>query len=266
VGTRSNDPTLTELANELRTITFDTVDNPVRQYDDELRDKRAAGCTPCCYYLLPNGRTFGVRIYLGGKYRRIGFSESEVVAAKFADLATFRFWGYRCRGGPAVTDAYVNFSVEDTKQDALDFEDAVWLLDRIAKHLETVGVLLNPATVESDRQLKKQQRAAARTIRGEMLYHFSEVCDKFDALNGRLRRIEERLNTVSIKTVHITDPDRTVAVGSLHPAPPLAPTPGYVTPYCEDDVARLTTSKPEIECVARANNVFELTPKHAEIQ
>jgi len=178
-------------------------------------------------------------------------------------LATLRFWGYRLRGGPECTDAYMNFSVEDSKQDALDFEDACWLLDRIAKHLEVIGVLSNPATVESDRQLRKRQRAAARTIRGEMLIQFGEVIE-------RLQRIEERLGTLSIKTIHVIDADKTVPAGPLHPViiPAVlpAPTPGYVTPYCGDDVARLTTSKPVIGCVARIDNIFELTPKSNEIQ
>lgn len=154
------DPTLASLASQLKLIHFDVDEDERADFFQRMIDGRARNVS--CFM---DGKTYRVRLYLGGKQRFIGATTNGPAAARFADMARLYFWTYRqrdCRE-PVLTD--MNISVEQAQFDLNENQEAVKLLDSIKAHLFSIGALQDTALEEPKKPRAKVADFVATTLR-----------------------------------------------------------------------------------------------------
>jgi len=191
-----NDPTLNELANELRETQFlDSLHEFADRSDTPLNELRRV-------YSMPNGKTWAVRMFLGGQNRCIGYTDDINAACRFADMAAWRFWKYRTRGARPPTDGELNFSAEVAKSDCFNETNASYLISRIESHLRNNGTLPEYKELEAEREANRKKRDARRTVRNDMAMFFDDVHKMLKSIDARLEGLERKLFKHDVTVPH----------------------------------------------------------------
>jgi len=183
---KPSDPTLNSLAHELEDVAFMA---PAHDFAD-----REPGDDHPRVFLMPNQKTWAVRMFLGGTHRCIGYSDDLTKACRFADMAAMRFWKYRVRGAHPPTDIELNYGTEHTKSDCEHEVDVNNLLNKIEAHLKSTGSLPNSQDLEETRSISRAERDKRRTVRNDMVILFDDVFRALGEIIERLERMEGRGN------------------------------------------------------------------------
>lgn len=184
----TGDDDLNAFARGADLLTFRLTDEDHAHFMERWRASNLLGVSP-----FPDGRSFRVRLYLGGKQRILGILANGAKAARYADMARLHFWGYRLRGVRLPHDTDFNYGLDATKA-ALATEDgaqAVEHLDRIKGHLSACGEL-KERTLRSQQEgaEAKEERDMRRTVRGELLFIQKENTEKNLALEKALLELK----------------------------------------------------------------------------
>lgn len=193
------DPTLAGLAICLKGVNFDTTLEDHREFVQAIIQDRARNVS-CC----PDGKTYRVRMYIGGKQRTIGLTEVPANAARFADMARIFFWPYRLRDCREPSLADMNFSVEQANEDLATNERAVELLTSIRDHFINHGMLTlrEPSKKEGRRtsrheivdlrdnitRLFAEQQKKNLHIFGELKQAFHHILERLTALEENAKK------------------------------------------------------------------------------
>lgn len=189
------DPMLVSLAASLKDIHFDIEPEDVTDFLQAQMDDRTRNISFC-----PDGKTYRVRMYLGGKQRLLGLTLSGPTAARFADMARIFFWPYRLRDCREPLASDMNYSVELANRDLAENEPAVALLEAIKDHLIHYGLLavIEPGKKEGRRTarhevavLRDEMASAYETQTKEVLRLFGELKKAFHHILDRLTALEE---------------------------------------------------------------------------
>lgn len=210
MGRHAKDPELFGLANKLK-------DSPFTQYvalNDEIEDIWKANELRNVY-LMKDGKTFAVKLWIAGAARIIGYTFNLADAARFADLARWHFAKYRVRDAREPVDSDLNFPVAQVKNDLEHEPSAMALIREVEHYLKEVNAISEGA------QPVTAQREKRQTVRDDLNYRFAAVEDQFDALaemvrmqikqvTTQLTRIEEALasfkhNRISASRIDIVD-------------------------------------------------------------
>lgn len=179
MGRHTKDPGLNAYAVELKNL-------PI-QHPQELQDRfkeidsdfiRGDGWGFRNVYIMPDQRTWAVRLYLNGEQRRIGATECGVTACRFADMALMHFWKYRIRGASEPLDTHLNFGVAQAKKDLEELIEHAFLLEKIEGYLvvnkvlpdEKEVALRHAARVESRKTVERR-----KTARWELLDRLAPI-------------------------------------------------------------------------------------------
>lgn len=185
----AKDPGLTQLANQLKELTFTAAPDLESDTSEKLEHlARGQGEYPFrLVYSMPNFRTWAVRLFLGGSVRTIGYTDNLCAACRFADMAALRFWKYKIRGACEPLDANLNFGVAQAKHDSLHEAPAFLLLDKIENYLQPQ--LGDPKQVESERKEAKRARDSRRTVRSDFHELIGQLSDKIDRLEKKIDQL-----------------------------------------------------------------------------
>lgn len=193
------DPTLAELANQLKLIQFDIEPEEREDFFQASLDGRLRNIS-----VFQDRKTYRIRMYIGGKQRFLGATTNGPAAARFADMARIFFWPYRqrdCRE-PVLTD--MNNSVEQAKQDLAENEPAVRLLDAIKAHLLAIGAIneteLDQPRKESRRSVAEETAQFLRELAAERKDILAEQAKFFDEIRKAFHHILERLTALEENT------------------------------------------------------------------
>lgn len=144
---RSKDPILTKLSRELETVAFHLATH--QSHSDALALKSATSFK-LCYPGVSGG--WVVKLYIGGSQRVIGWCSNCAQAARFADMAVWRFWRFRRNTNRAPINSDFNLGMDAAKFESESESTASKLLDSIENHFRTTGQLsfdLNAAPNEN---------------------------------------------------------------------------------------------------------------------
>lgn len=189
------DPALVSLAASLKNIHFDIEPEDVTQFLQAQMDGRTRNISFC-----PDGKTYRVRLYLGGKQRLLGLTLSGPTAARFADMARIFFWPYRLRDCREPLASDMNYTVELANQDLADNEPAIALLNAIKDHLIHYGMLavIEPGKKDGRRTarheiavLREEMAAAYEAHAKEPAKYFEQIKTAFHHILDRLTALEE---------------------------------------------------------------------------
>lgn len=181
-------------------------------------------------YLMKDGKTFAVKLYVGGAARIIGYSINLADACRFADLARWQFAKYRARDQREPTEPDLNFPLQQVKNDLEHEPKAMALLREIEIYLRSVDILGASGGTQA------QERRT--TVRHEFNARFAEVEDQFNALaemiqkqTVQLSRIEAalesfkhhriippRIDTVDVEVIKSERADENKAMMKANPA------------------------------------------------
>lgn len=185
----SSDEDLTALSNQLEYLTFELTEADHVQFS-ELQ--QLGSLKNVSLYL--GGRTFRVRLCIGGKQHVIGITRKGANAARFADMARLFFWPYRLRDKRLPEDSEFNYGLEDTKHALEHNHEAVLVLERIRDHLIRVAKLATTNTAgETERALRASVRETRRTVRGELLQIHEESVERAKTLEAALGSFEKAI-------------------------------------------------------------------------
>jgi len=182
---------LSKLAKSLRLISFSDEDGRIAALFSEIErhdSKRIRNSYP-----LPGGKTWSVKIYFAGGYRYLGYTDSGVNAARFADMATLRFWKYRTRGAPEPEDRDFTFSKQQAERDSVNETDAAVLLDEIERHFKSAGVIVTFAEDDAERRAAKRARDVRRTVRGDVIELHEETMRSLGIIARGVEQILKQL-------------------------------------------------------------------------
>ena len=174
MGRRANDQKLFELANKLRNDDIFTQYSALKdEAEDTWRADELRNVT-----LMRDGKTFAVKLYIGGVQRIIGYTENLTNACRFADMARWHFAYYRTRDRRLPVDSDLNFEVQQVKNDMQAEEAAVALLREIETYLLSIDKI---EKLEGDTPIT-QQRERRLTVRDDLNHRFAQMEEQFDAL------------------------------------------------------------------------------------
>lgn len=187
----SSDTELTLLANQLELLAFELSDADVLKFQ-ELSETQTLQNVAA----YVGGRTFRVRLCVGGKQHVIGITRNGPNAARYADMARLFFWQYRLRDRRLPEDWEFNFGIADTQRALDSNENAVRVLEKIRDHLVSVSklILVTPEG-EQARTDRRSARVARRTMRGELLFIHEENTKRASKLEALLQGFERKLDT-----------------------------------------------------------------------
>lgn len=187
----AKDVELSKLAKLLRDVPFKDEGGQIAalfaeiERDDAKRIRNA--------YLLQDGKTWGVKIHLAGAYRYLGYTPSGVNAARFADMATLRFWSWRLRGLPEPSDRDFTFSRAQVEFDSRNETYAGILLDDIERHFKAVGVIVELSSDLAERKRLRAERDRRRTVRGDVLAMHEETMAALGSIARGMTEILKQL-------------------------------------------------------------------------
>lgn len=187
----SSDTDLTLLANQLDLLAFELSEADIMQFQElvELRLLKNVS-------MYVGGRTFRVRLCIGGKQHVIGVTRNGPNAARYADMARLFFWPYRLRDKRLPEDSEFNYGLEATQREIDCNDNAVRVLEKIRDHLIYVSKLaVTDAESESKRANRKDLRETRRTVRGELLFIHKESTERAESLEATLKGFESKLDT-----------------------------------------------------------------------
>jgi len=166
---RAKDPSLNELAVQLKTLEWITPLDP-----EELEEcKEKLIVTPDAYaprgmaipkrklvHPMPGAVYWNVRMYLGGEQRTIGICHVRNVenAFRFADMAQQYFWKYRVRAGRPPSRLDLNLSPERVESDMVNETNAVALLKQMEAYLLQIGALQTSEQRYAEKKAKRELR------------------------------------------------------------------------------------------------------------
>lgn len=195
---RALDPVLAEKANLLKQIHF-----PVHEdHKERYRELSTAGpgegfrnVISRCY-----GKSWAVRMYLGGKQRAIGTTTDVMDALRFADMCLMRFWVYRTRNACEPIESDLNFGLESVRDDMASDEcqPAVDLINVIEQHLVSTGVFPSLIASEEERLNVVKEMNKRRTICGQMDKMTEGICAEFDKLTAYIQRLEKQIGDLKL--------------------------------------------------------------------
>jgi hypothetical protein len=187
MGRNAKDPELTKLARKLMAVEMQDEGCVLEGESTEiLNDSRSLRYVQ----LMPNMKTWAVRLYVGGLNRIIGFSNRLSTALRYADMAAMTFWPYRIRGACEPVDADLNFSVEQAKEDLANETDAVKLLDEIVNYLKDAGAIPDIKKLNEQRKLDRKEREKRKTVRYEFMQLHETQMSVLAEINERLKHLE----------------------------------------------------------------------------
>lgn len=186
----SADTDLTTLANQLDLLAFELSEGDVLKFQ-ELSETHTL--QNVALYL--GGRTFRVRLCVGGRQHVIGITRNGPNAARYADMARLFFWPYRLRDKRLPEDWEFNYGLQATQHELDCNENAVRVLEKIRDHLISISRLtvMNPE-VGAESAGKEYSRQARRTMRGELLFIHEESMGRAHALEATLEGLEKALS------------------------------------------------------------------------
>lgn len=183
MGRHALDPNLSLLARRL-----DEVELPA--YDSLITRTTFKNC-----YLLPNMKTWVVRLFLGGANRCLGFTSDQEKAMKFADLALNHFWKYRQRGARPPVDADLNTDCDWVRLAIESSPEALELLHDLEAHLIETGAILTSEQLAFARLQRQNVKKLGRSNRGENIQMHGET----QALvAGVTKKIEELCKQIEL--------------------------------------------------------------------
>lgn len=131
--------------------------------DSPLLEENEPQETLCNVRMMPDGQTFGVRMYLAGAIRLLGYTKYEMTARRFADMCLRRLWKYRVRSAPEPDDnAYNYYSPEQAKADEKNHPEAVLILDALEEHISKLCEARRPQGVGEQLAALREEVAALR--------------------------------------------------------------------------------------------------------
>lgn len=198
----SSDEDLTALSNQLEHLTFELTEADHAQFS-ELQQ---LGSLKNVSLYMGSGRTFRVRLCIGGKQHVIGVTRKGPNAARFADMARLYFWPYRMRDKRLPEDSEFNFGIVDTQHALETHHEAVRLLERIRDHLIKVAKLATTNTAsETERAQRAYVRDTRRTVRGELLQIHEESIERAKILEAALASFEKTIasNTLLFEQIKL---------------------------------------------------------------
>lgn len=192
-GRFAADPELNVLAKRLEDVIWE---NPLSE--DELlmvqRNLTDPEAPRRHVTMLPDFRTWAVRLYLGGAQRTIGYVRKDpATALRFADMAMFYFWKYRIRGAAEPTNMALNFSVERAQRDMDNEPEALYLLQEVEKYLLSIGALKDSVTRQKEIGEKHEQRRLSRTVSGTLEVFYQVHSNRMQQNTNRLEGVERAL-------------------------------------------------------------------------
>lgn len=252
---RASDPTLNQLAVELKTLEWLeplTVDELNQCH--ELTVPVADPAAPGGYYTpkrklvspLPGCFAWHVRMYLAGEQRTLGITDhaNAWAAFRFADMAQQHFWKYKVRCAHPPTESDLNLSPERMASDMASEPNAISLLRRIEEYLLKAGVL---RTSEQRRKEKAEKRARERGgLRTMGSINHMEVIERFDgmcelqgatnssvsALVAQVQRLQADVNMLRAQLAPVTTYPQPGWPLPAAPGWPTPPPPGYTVVTC----------------------------------
>lgn len=197
----SSDEDLTALSNQLEYLTFELTEADHVQFS-ELQQL----CSLKNVSVYLGGRTFRVRLCIGGKQHVIGITRKGANAARFADMARLFFWPYRMRDKRLPEDSEFNFGIADTQHALETNHEAVRLLEKLRDHLIKVAKLATTNTAsETERAQRAYVRDTRRTVRGELLQIHEESIERAKILEAALASFEKTIasNTLLFEQIKL---------------------------------------------------------------
>jgi len=220
------DPQMNQIAKRLGTLKWQeplSADEQAQEHEPASTFRRVA--------LLPDLKTWVVRIYLGGAQRTLGYTReaSPLSAMRFADMAMMYLWIYRVRGAHEPSDHELNFSTDRAKSDLLGEPEALQIIKDIEHYLLGTGAIATGEDRQRHIQNQRDEKSRRRTVSGTILdmqavwdHRLNEVRSEIDKLAGVLARIEasqSRVNDILEKVMHISLRGTTYP-GTSDPLPP----------------------------------------------
>ncbi len=206
-GRHAVDPTLNQIAWRLNTVRWATpLDADEESLAHSVNTDMAAPRRLLA--MMPDYKTWAIRMYLGGAQRILGFFKGPDIAngLRFADMVKVYFWKYRHRGPHEPADHELNYSVERAKADLTDELEAIQLIHDIEAHLQEIGALLTPQQAEQLRNEQKASRPLRRTVSNlmvEMNEHWMLRVQGFEQQITKLTAEVARVNTLLEKALTV---------------------------------------------------------------
>jgi hypothetical protein len=190
------DPVLADIANQLQKVIFTHEDHHQERYRELLEAKQGEGFRNVISRFY--GKSWGVRLYLAGKQRVIGYTSRHCDALRFADMALMKFWVYRTRNACEPVEADLNYGLDSVKADQETYPNALELLDLIETHLISTGVFPSAITTEQERlnavKIKQRKRTLCGTlddVRDGIAFELDKVQLQVSTLTTEIRKLQQ---------------------------------------------------------------------------
>jgi hypothetical protein len=186
--------------------------------------------------MLPDYRTWAVRLYLGGAQRTLGLmagtGDGFSRLLRFADMAKMHFWKYGVRTAHVPGDMELNFSAERANEDLKCEVHALGLLHDIENHLIDTKALLPPTERELARKMARLTKPTITRAMTELNH----------SLQARLQEVIEKLTAIQAELAELKS--KGVAPPAWVASPPLAIRGSPVDPPFPDFTRPFTTGDP----------------------
>lgn len=169
MGRTAKYPKLTELAHKLAELGFPPAET--------IRVGSAKN-----FFLMPDGKTYAVRLYLQKVLHTIGYTGEEESAARFADMALLHFYPWKVRRSVCPDPLQFNYTIAQAKKDFGYFAAASTLLSELEHYMVSVGLLV----------AREELGAASGGLK----------LDRIAALESRVTELEKRLVTPPVLIIN----------------------------------------------------------------